>query len=101
MKDATCEGLHLKTKKKEKCSVTAGGRGVILEFNVLGISTAKSSSNTVYFYNGKVFELRGDEHRSPLLNNFEVTSDFVKFEESYVNRFMRAYRRPQAYSQGC
>lgn len=93
--------LTFKDKEKEERFCHSGRGGIILEFNVFGMSTAKSSLNTVYFYYGKVFELRGDEHRSPLLNNFEVTFDFVKFEESYVNRFMRAYRRPQAYSQGC
>ena len=46
------------------------------------MSTAKSLLNSVYFYNGKLFGLRGGEHRRLVLNNFEVGSNFVKFQEN-------------------
>ena len=51
------------------------------------MSTAKSLLNTVYFYNGKLFRLRGGEHRSLVLTNFEVGFNFVKFEENSCKTF--------------
>ena len=53
---------------------------------MLEMSTAKSL-NTVYFYNGKLFGLRGGEHRSLVLNNFELGSNFVKFQENSCKTF--------------
>ena len=38
--------------------------------------------NTIYFYNGKVFGLRGGDHRNIVVNNFEIGSNFIKFEEN-------------------
>ena len=87
MKDATREGLHLKNKKMEKESVTEEEEELFWNLNVLGMSTAKSLLNIVYFYNGKLFGLRGSEHRSLVLNNFEVGSNFVKFQENSCKTF--------------
>lgn len=70
MKDATREGLHVKNKKEEKESVTEEEEELFWNLNLLGMSTAKSLLNTVYFYNGKLFGLRGGEHRSLMLTNF-------------------------------
>ena len=80
MKDATREGLHVKNKKEEKESVTE--EELFWNLNLLGMSTAKSLLNTVHFYNGKLFGLRGGEHRCLVLTNFEVGFNFVKFEEN-------------------
>lgn len=49
---------------------------------LLGRATAKSLFNTVYFYNGKLFGLRGGEHRNINVNNFEIGTNFIKFEEN-------------------
>ena len=87
MKDATREGLHVKNKKEEKESVTEEEEELFWNLNLLGMSTAKSLLNTVYFYNGKLFGLRGGEHRSLVLTNFEVGSNFVKFEENSCKTF--------------
>ena len=76
MKDATREGLHVKNKKEEK------EEELFWNLNLLGMATAKSLLNTVYFYNGRLFGLRGGEHRSLVLTNFEVGFNFVKFEEN-------------------
>ena len=81
MKDATREGLHVKNKKEKKESVTEEEEELFWNLNLLGMSTSKSLLNTVYFYNGKLFGLRG-EHRSLVLTNFEVAVNFVKFEEN-------------------
>ena len=38
--------------------------GKFWEMNLLGTSSAKSLLYTVYFYNGKIFGLRGGDHRN-------------------------------------
>ena len=55
MKDATREGLHVKNKKEEKESVTEEEEKLFWNLNLLGMSTAKSLLNTVYFYDGNIF----------------------------------------------
>ena len=50
--------------------------------NILGTTSAKSLLNTIYFYNGKFFGLRGGDHRNIVVNNFEISSNFIKFEEN-------------------
>ena len=67
MKDATREGLHVKNKKEEKESVTEEEEELFWNLNLLGMSTAKSLLNTVYFYNGKLFGLSECEHGSLVL----------------------------------
>ena len=79
MKDATKEDLHIKCQKKEKEFVTSEEERKFLDINLLGTSSAKSLLYTVYFYNGKIFGLRGGDHRNIVLNNFELGSNFIKF----------------------
>ena len=52
------------------------------EKNLLGTSSAKSILYTVYFYNGRIFGLQGGDHRNIVLNNFELGSNFIKFQEN-------------------
>ena len=59
--------IHVKDKKTEK--------ELFWNLNALEMSTAKLLLNTVYFYNGKLFGLRGGEHRS-LVN---VTETIAKY----------------------
>ena len=54
---------RVQNKKEEKESVTEEEEELFWNLNLLGMSTAKSLLNTVYFYNGKLFGLRGGEHR--------------------------------------
>ena len=63
------------------------GRKKILETNLLGTSSAKSLLYTAYFYNGKIFGLRGGDHRNIVLNNFELGSNFINFQENYCRTF--------------
>ena len=57
MKDATCPGLFLNYKKEEKETCSHQRRGeVILELKFIRDLTAKSSLNTVYFYNGNFLD---------------------------------------------
>ena len=57
MKDVTREGLHVKNKKTEKELVTKEEEELFWNLNVLGMSTAKSLLNTVYFYNANCLSI--------------------------------------------
>ena len=70
MKDASEEGVHIKCQKEENEFVTAEKERKFWEMNLLGMSPAKSLLYTVYFCNGKIFGLRGGDHRNIVLNNF-------------------------------
>ena len=87
MKDATKEGLHIKCQKEEKEFATAEEERKFWKVNLLGTSSAKSLLYTVYFYNWKIFGLRGGDHRNIVLNNFELGSNFIKFQENSCKTF--------------
>ena len=54
---------------------------------LLRFGTAKYLLNTVYYYNGKIFGLRGSERRKEMsLKNFEFGPNF-KFDENLCNTF--------------
>ena len=63
MKDATRTGVALQNKKAEKFPVTQEEENKFWEMGLLGCQSAKSLPNTVYFYNGKLFELCGDKQK--------------------------------------
>ena len=91
LKDATREGVHLKSKKEEKEAISDEEEELFWRLNLLGMSTAKSLLNIVYFYNSKLFGLRGGKHRKLVVNNFEMGINFVKFKEKFLlNHFMEA-----------
>ena len=56
--------------------------------NLLRTSSAKSLLYTVYFYNGKMFGLRGGDHRNIVSNDFELGSNYIKFQENSCTHFM-------------
>ena len=70
MKDASREGVHIKFQKEEKEFVTAEKETKFWEMNLLGMIPAKSLLYSEYFYIGKIFGLRGEDHRNIVLNNF-------------------------------
>ena len=80
MKNGTKEGLHIKCQKDMKEFVSAEEENKFWEINLLGTGSAKSLLNTGHFYNGKIFGLRGGDHRNIAINNFELGSNFIKFE---------------------
>ena len=82
MKNGVREGLHIKCKKEEKEFVSEQEEAVFWQKKLLGTTSAKSLLNTIYFYNGKVFGLRGGDHRNIVVNNFEIGPNFIKFEEN-------------------
>ena len=82
MKNGVREGLHIKCKKEEREFVSEEEEATFWEKKLLGTTSAKSLLNTMYFYNGKIFGLRGGEHRKIVVNNFEIGPNFIKFEEN-------------------
>ena len=88
MKDARrAKVFLLKPKKEEKEAVTGEEEELFWSKGLLGCGTAKSLLNTVYYYNGKMFGLRGSEHRKLSLKNFELGPNFIKFEENLCKTF--------------
>lgn len=55
--------------------------------DILGKKTATALLHTMYFYNGKLFGLRGAEHRNLTVNNFEIGPNFIKYEENTSKTF--------------
>ena len=47
----------------------------------MGTGSSNSLFNTVYFYNGKLFGLRGGEHRNITVRNIRVSDDCLRFEK--------------------
>ena len=62
MKDATRCGLTVSTKKDEKEAITDEEEDLFWSKGLMGTGSSNSLLNTVYFYNGKLFGLRGGEH---------------------------------------
>ena len=87
MKDATRAGVSLKTKKEEKLPISEEEEKKFWEAGLFGMHTAKSLLNVVYFYNGKLFGLRGGEHRNISVHNFQVGENFIRFEENVSKTF--------------
>lgn len=82
MKEGTRLGIGLQNKKVEKMPVDESDEAKFWEMGILGKKTANSLLNVVYFYNGKLFSLRGGEHRNICLNNFEIGDNYIRFEEN-------------------
>lgn len=59
MKDATKAGVTLKIKKEEKVPVAENEEQKFWELGLLSCKSVKSLLLTVYYYNGKLFGLRG------------------------------------------
>ena len=55
--------------------------------NLLGTSSAKSLLYTVYFYKRNIFGLKGGDQRNIVLNNFELGSIFINFQENSCETF--------------
>lgn len=55
MRDATCQGVSLATKQNEKEPVSDDDNEKLFwGKQLLGMKTAKTLLNTVYYYNGKM-----------------------------------------------
>lgn len=75
MKDATRCGLTVSTKKDEKEAITDQEEDLFWSKGLMGTGSSNSLLNTVYFYSGKLFGLRGGEHRNITVRNIRVSDD--------------------------
>ena len=87
MKDSTRQGVSLQTKKEEKEAVTDEDEEKFWSAGLFGSGTAKQLLDTIYFYNGKMFGLRGGEHRNICVNNFSLGPNVINFEENVCKTF--------------
>ena len=69
MKDSTRQGGSLQTKKDEKEAVTDEDEEKFRSAGLFSSGTAKQLLDTIYFYNGKMFGLRGGERSNICVNN--------------------------------
>ena len=71
MKDRTRQGVILQRKKEEKEAITEEDEDKFWSAG-FGSGTAKQLLDTIYFYNGKMFGLRGGEDRKICVNNLAI-----------------------------
>ena len=69
-------------ERTERVFVSEEEEATFWDKKLLGTTSAKSLLNTMYFYNGKIFGLRGGDHRKIVVNKFEIGPNFIKFEEN-------------------
>ena len=87
MKAATRCGLTVSTKKDEKEAITDEEEDLFWSKGLMGTGSSNSLLNTVYFYNGKLFGLRGGENRNITVRNIRVSDDCLRFEENSSKSF--------------
>ena len=63
MKDSMWQGVSLQTKKEEKEAVTDEDEGKFWSARLFGNGQAKQLLDTIYFYNGKMFGLGGQQKK--------------------------------------
>ncbi|XP_048763272.2 uncharacterized protein LOC125671541 isoform X2 [Ostrea edulis] len=83
MKDLTSRGLGV--QKQQSDPITADDEENLWTCNQLGVATSQSLFNTVFYYNCKIFGLKGlDEHRKLECNQFRLSKDsggsYIEFQ---------------------
>lgn len=74
MKEISSKGIGL--KKKQADPISPDDENLLWDKNLLGSGSSKSMLNTVFYYNCKLFGLRGmDEHRSLTSDQFTLGQD--------------------------
>jgi hypothetical protein len=87
MRDATKHGIAKDTKMLQRDNLTDQDEAKFWELQLLGSNSAESLINTVYFYNGKLFGLRSNEHRMLRVCNIKVLDNFIIFDETSSKTF--------------
>ena len=71
MTELTMEGIGTTTKQAE--AISQETENILWEKGLLGNGSSKAILNTMFFYNSKLFGLRGvDEHRNLSVDQFEL-----------------------------
>ena len=79
--------MSLQTKKEDKEAVTDEDEEKSWSAGLFGSGTAKQLFDTIYFYKGKVFGLRGGEHWKICVNNLSLGPNVINFEENVCKKF--------------
>lgn len=87
MRDATKSGIDKETKKKTREEITLEEEELFWQMGLLGEKSAESLLHTIYFYNGKLFGLRANEHRLLRVGNIVVQENLIIFDESISKTF--------------
>lgn len=85
MKEVNAIGIT--NKKEEKKPITDEEEDMMWKNGVLGLKTAKTLMNTVYYFNGKLFGIRAGEHRLLRLRDIEVESESIIYRENSSKTF--------------
>ncbi|XP_020912548.1 zinc finger MYM-type protein 3 [Exaiptasia diaphana] len=85
MKSAQKDGIV--SKKEDKEAISEEEEEKMWSQGHFGTITAKSLLNTVYFYNGKMFGLRANEHRMLRLRDIQVSSNMITYKENTSKTF--------------
>ena len=73
MKSVHADGIT--NRKEEKEPVIEDEEEQMWQKGVLGDKTARSLLNTIYFYNGKLFGIRAQEHRQLRMKDIEIVDE--------------------------
>ena len=91
MTELTAQGIGTTTKQAEP--VNEETEKILWDKGLLGKSTAKSLSNTMFYYNSKLFGLRGvDEHRNLTTDQFEFGKDQLGKYIQFKGRTNKTYK---------
>ncbi|XP_031573097.1 zinc finger MYM-type protein 4-like [Actinia tenebrosa] len=82
MRQATQHGVGIQSKMAEREEITEEDEAAFWKMGLLGCHSANSLLKTIYFYNGKLFGLRSNEHRNLRCSNFRIDSESVTYDES-------------------
>jgi hypothetical protein len=87
MRETNKMGIAQPKKKPERSGVTDEEELELWRQNLLGGQSAESLLNTPYFYNGKLFGLRANEHRLLRISNIILVDNLIIFYESLSKTF--------------
>jgi hypothetical protein len=87
MRQANKMGVAQDRKMPQRAEVTEEEEAKLWELKLLGRNTAECLLHTLYFYNGKIFGLRANEHRQLRVINIKVIDNFIVFDESTSKTF--------------
>jgi hypothetical protein len=87
MRDATNSGVDIQTKKEVREEITLEEEEIFWQKGPLGQNSAECLLHSIYFYDGKLFGLRANEHRLFRVANIVLKDNFINFDESISKTF--------------
>ncbi|XP_052084902.1 uncharacterized protein LOC127722094 [Mytilus californianus] len=91
MTQLTAEGIGTTPKQAEP--INQESEDILWEKNLLGNKSSKSVLNTMFFYNSKLFGLRGvDEHRNLSTDQFKIGKDQNGHYIAFSGRASKTYK---------